>query len=136
VRRFVDAYEENLDLWELAEDMSAINPYFRKLRMEHRQLLARKVRSGIEGSLAGGNVRGMDLEVTADILAGMLEAACHGNFREGPRRSAEVLAQHIATIWGRALGYIPLDASSRQVAGRSAGAKSARKAPPAKPRRA
>lgn len=108
IRRFIVAYEENLDLWELAEDMSAANPRFRQLRIEHHMLLARKIRRGIEGA-AAGNVEGLDLDVLASILAGMLEAACRINFREGPRLDVDGLAQHIATIWGRALGYIPVE---------------------------
>jgi AcrR family transcriptional regulator len=106
IRRFIVAYEENLDLWELAEDMSATNPRFRQLRTEHHRLLARKIRRGIESSVDPAHIEGLDLDVLANILAGMLEAACRVNFREGPRQDVDVLTDHIATVWGRALGYI------------------------------
>lgn len=109
IRRFVISYEENLDLWELAEDMSAENPRFRELRVEHHRLLARKIRRGIEGAGRPTHVEGLDLDVLSSILAGMLEAACRVNFREGPKIEADALATHIATIWGRALGYISSD---------------------------
>ena len=109
IRRFISAYEENLDLWKLAEDMSATNPHFRALRMEHHRLLARKIRRGIEGAGASSRIRGMDLDVLSSILAGMLEAACRVNFENSPIVSVNVLADHVATIWGRALGYISVD---------------------------
>lgn len=109
VRRFISSYEENLDLWELAEDMSAANPRFRELRGEHHRLLARKVRRGIEDAGRGRHLQGLDIDVLAGILAGMLEAACRANFREGPKIEVDALATHIATIWGRALGYISVD---------------------------
>jgi AcrR family transcriptional regulator len=113
VRRFVDAYQENLDLWELAEDMSATNPAFRELRTSHHRLLARKVRSGIQGSLASSHIAGLDLDIVSDILASMLEAACRANFRQGLERSPEVLAGHISTVWGRTLGYIAIEDGGR-----------------------
>jgi len=105
IRRFISAYGENLDLWELAEDMSATNPSFRKLRMEHHRLLARKIRSGIEGSIDVGDVAGLDLHILSNILGGMLEAACRASFREGLDVDVDVLTEHIAIVWGRALGY-------------------------------
>jgi AcrR family transcriptional regulator len=97
--------QANLDLWELAEDMSATNPQFRKLRNEHHALLARKVCKGIEGSLPFGHIDGLDVEVLGEILAGMLESACRSNFRGGKNWPNEVLARHMAEVWGRALGY-------------------------------
>jgi AcrR family transcriptional regulator len=107
IRRFIESYEENLDLWELAEDMSATNPQFRRLRTEHHELLARKIRNGIEGSRSKGDLAGLDTEVLGNVLASMLEAACRVNFQEGPRRDVDVLTTHLATIWVRALGYVP-----------------------------
>jgi AcrR family transcriptional regulator len=112
IRRFISSYEENLDLWKLAEDMSATNPRFRQLRSEHHRLLARKIRRGIEGAGDASRVQGMDLDVLASILAGMLEAACRVNFVDGPKVSVDVLADHVATVWGRALGYISVDQTS------------------------
>jgi AcrR family transcriptional regulator len=105
IRRFIESYEENLDLWELAEDMSATNPHFRKLRIEHHELLARKIRNGIDGSRGNADLAGLDSEVLGSVLASMLEAACRVNFREGPRCDIDVLTTHIATVWVRALGY-------------------------------
>jgi AcrR family transcriptional regulator len=105
IQRFIVAYQANLDLWELAEDMSATNPQFRKLRNEHHALLARKVCKGIEGSLPFGHIDGLDVEVLGEILAGMLESACRSNFRGGKNWPIEVLARHMAEVWGRALGY-------------------------------
>jgi len=113
IQRFITAYGDNLDLWELAEDMSATNPHFLKLRIEHHHLLARKIRSGIEGSIDAGNVAGLDLDVLANILAGMLEAACRVNFREGLKRDVDVLTDHVATVWGRALGYVTVEPHRR-----------------------
>jgi AcrR family transcriptional regulator len=112
IQRFVSSYEENLDLWKLAEDMSATNPRFRELRIEHHRLLARKIRRGIEGAGPASRVEGLDLEVLSSILAGMLEAACRANFGEGPKVSVDLLADHLATVWGRALGYITVDQPS------------------------
>jgi hypothetical protein len=109
IQRFIVAYQANLDLWELAEDMSATNPQFRKLRNEHHALLARKVCRGIEGSLQFGHIDGLDVEVLGEILAGMLESACRSNFRGGKNWPIEVLASHMAEVWGRALGYVTVE---------------------------
>jgi AcrR family transcriptional regulator len=109
IRRFITAYEENLDLWELAEDMSAANNRFRELRVEHHRLLARKIRRGIEDAGEISHVERLDLDLLSSILAGMLEAACRVNFFDGQKVDVDALATHIATIWGRALGYIGLD---------------------------
>lgn len=105
IERFISSYRANLELWELAEDMSATNPDFRKLRIEHHALLARKVARGIKGSIAFSDIDGLEPDVLAEILASMLESACRSNFRGGKNWPEDVLAAHLTEVWRRALGY-------------------------------
>lgn len=106
IERFISSYRANLELWELAEDMSATNPEFRKLRNDHHSLLVRKVARGIKGSIAFSDIDNLEPEVLAEILAGMLESTCRANFRDGRSWPEDVLAAHLTEVWKRALGYV------------------------------
>lgn len=106
VHRFLTAYRENIDLWELAEDMAASNPHFRKLRIQHRRFLVRRIRRGIEGSLAFGNIEGLNVDIVAEMLGGVLQEISRVNFREYEDWPVDLLVDNIVQVWGRVLGYV------------------------------
>jgi AcrR family transcriptional regulator len=107
VHRFLTAYQENLDLWELAEDIAATNATFRVRRVEHRRFLVERIRRGIEGSLEYGNVEGLDIPILAEIFAGILHEVARTNFRDREDWPIDVLVDNISIVWARAAGYAP-----------------------------
>jgi AcrR family transcriptional regulator len=107
VDRYVAAAEENVDLWRLLDDMSATNRRFLTIRDEQRRQFARKIARGIEGSLSQATLDGMNTEIVAELLAGMVDEACSVRFLRGRSWPREELVDHLVTIWGRAVGYVP-----------------------------
>lgn len=106
VDRYVRAFEENVDLWRLLDDMSASNPHFLEIREDHRRQFVHKIERGIEGSVSQAHVEGLRTDIIAELLAGMVDEICSIRFLRGRDWSREELVGHIVTVWGRAVGYI------------------------------
>lgn len=106
VDRYVSAFEENVGLWRLLDDMSASNPHFLEIRDGHRRQFVQKIQRGIEGSLSQAHVEGMRTDIVAELLAAMVDEICSIRFLRGRDWSREELVAHIVTVWGRAVGYI------------------------------
>lgn len=115
VDRYVAAFEENVDLWRLLDEMSVTNPRFLELRDETRRQFVRKIQRGIEGSLSQADVGDMRTEIVAELLAGMVDEACSVRFLRGRSWPRHELVDHIVTIWGRAVGYTRVTASRAAV---------------------
>lgn len=105
VDRYVSAFEENVDLWRLLDEMSATNPRFQEIRDDTRREFTRKIQRGIESSLNQADVGSMRTEIMAELLAGMVDEGCSARFLRGRSWPREELVDHIVTIWGRAVGY-------------------------------
>lgn len=106
VARYVSAFEENVDLWRLLDDMSATNPRFLEIRDSHRHQFVRKIQRGIEGSWSQADVGGMRTDIVAELLAAMVDEICSVRFLRERDWSREELVEHIVTVWGRAVGYV------------------------------
>lgn len=105
VDRYVAAFEENVDLWRLLDEMSVTNPRFLELRDDTRRQFVRKIQRGIDGSLSQADVGDMRTDIVAELLAGMVDEACSVRFLRGRSWPRHELVDHIVTIWGRAVGY-------------------------------
>jgi AcrR family transcriptional regulator len=105
VDRYVSAFEENVDLWRLLDEMSATNPRFHEIRDDTRRQFVWKIQRGIEDSFNQANVGTMRTDIMAELLAGMVDEACSVRFLRGRSWPRDELVDHIVTIWGRAVGY-------------------------------
>ena len=124
VRRFLEEFDHNRELWLLLDQMSAMDPGFEDLRERWRRAFVTKIRRGIETS-ATESIAQLDSELLAEILAAMVDEICRVAYLEGHEWDVDVLAMHITTLWARGLGYpdrdldeltaelMPLDASRR-----------------------
>lgn len=118
VRRYVHAYGENVELWQLLTDMSAINPRFRVMRDERRRQFVRKIQRGLDGSAGLAKLGGMRTDILAEMLAAMVDEICSVRFMLGRTWDTDELVEHITIVWGRAVGYLP-NASAPTVDGAS-----------------
>lgn len=105
VARYVSAFAYNVDLWRLLEEMSVTDPGFNLIRDQTRQEFARKIRRGIESSREYADIEGLDTEILAELLAGMVDEACAVRYLHGRSWPEEEMVNHIVTVWGRAIGY-------------------------------
>jgi AcrR family transcriptional regulator len=106
VARYVSGFADNVDLWLLLDQMSATNPRFTELRDSYRRQFVRKIQRGIESSGAHARMDGMQPDIVAELLAGMVDEACTARFLRGRSWPQDVLVDQIVTVWGRAVGYL------------------------------
>ncbi|SNR53468.1 TetR/AcrR family transcriptional regulator [Blastococcus mobilis] len=106
VARYVSGFAENVDLWLLLDQMSASNPRFTRLRDDYRRQFVHKIQRGIESSGAHARMDGMEPEIVAELLAGMVDEACTARFLRGRTWPQDVMVDNIVTVWGRAVGYL------------------------------
>lgn len=106
VARYVSGFADNVDLWLLLDQISATNPRFTRIRDDYRQQFVHKIERGIESSGARARLDGMQPEILAELLAGMVDEACTARFLRGRSWPQDVLVDNIVTVWGRAVGYL------------------------------
>lgn len=111
VRRFIEAYGEDRDLWLLLDQRSSLEPSFKKLSDEWFHQLARSIRHGIASAETPALPPGLDPEVLAQILAAMLSDSTRAFYQEDRGWTLDEMADEIATIWSLTLGY---DTTPRQ----------------------
>lgn len=115
VARYVSGFADNVDLWRLLDQMSVANPRFTEIRDEYRRRFVRKIKRGIESSGDHAKIGSMRPAILAELLAGMLYEACTVRYLRGRSWPEDQLVDHIATVWGRAVGYlsndVPVDAA-------------------------
>lgn len=104
VRRFLEEFDRNRDLWLLLDQMAAMDPRFGDLRDRWRQAFVGKIRRGIETS-ASESIEGLDSGLLAEVMAAMVDEICRVAYLEGHEWDTDVLALHITTLWARGLGY-------------------------------
>lgn len=108
VRRFLEEFGDNRDLWLLLDQMTATDPAFATLRAHWREEFVARIRRGI-GSAATPATAGLDTQLLAEILAAMVDEICRVLYLEGRHWELDTVALHITTLWARGLGYPAAD---------------------------
>ncbi|HUP76679.1 MAG TPA: TetR/AcrR family transcriptional regulator [Acidimicrobiales bacterium] len=103
VRRYVESFDENKELWRLLDQSAATEPEFAELRRHSHRRFIRHVQRGLELSVAPTTFGALKPEIVAQLLGSMLHEACRQSYLEGPWQEPAVLADHIATLWVRAI---------------------------------
>lgn len=104
VRRFLEEFGENRDLWLLLDQMTAIDPTFTGMREHWRDVFVTRIYRGIESS-ATRATNGLDTRVLAEILAAMVDEICRVIYLEDRLWDPDTVALHITILWARGLGY-------------------------------
>ena len=104
VHRFVEAYGEDRDLWLLLDQRSSLEPTFRKLSDQWFHELASGIRLGMASAGTPALLPGLDPEILAQVLAGMLFDSTRALYQENSRWTPDELADEISTIWALILG--------------------------------
>jgi len=105
VHRFVEAYGEDRDLWLLLDQRSSLEPTFKTLSDQWFQQLATSIRDGMASVETPALMPGLDPEILAQVLAGMLFDSTRAYYQENSRWTSDELADEISTIWSLTLGY-------------------------------
>jgi AcrR family transcriptional regulator len=105
VRGFIEAYGQDRDLWLLLDQRSSVEPIFKKLSDQWFRQLATSIMHGMASAKAPALMPGLDPEVLAQVLAGMLFDSTRALHQENPRWTPDELADEISTIWSLTLGY-------------------------------
>ncbi|MTV26795.1 TetR/AcrR family transcriptional regulator [Nitriliruptoraceae bacterium ZYF776] len=108
VRRFLEEFGDNQDLWLLFDHMTATDPTFTALRDNWRAEFVARIRRGIESAATPATAT-LDTQVLAEILAAMVDEVCRVLYLEGRRWHPDTVALHITTLWARGLGYPAAD---------------------------
>ena len=111
VRRFIEAYGEDRDLWLLLDQRSSLEPSFKKLRDEWFHQLATSILHGMGSAGAPALMPGLDPEILAQIFAAMLSDSTRAFYQEDFSWTADEMADEIAAIWSLTLGLTGTDAA-------------------------
>ena len=104
VRRFLEEFGENRDLWLLFDQMTVTEPALTRLRDHWREEFVERIHRGIESS-ANASTEALDTHILAEILAAMVDEICRAIYLDGRPWDAGTVALHITTLWARGLGY-------------------------------
>lgn len=105
VRRFIEEFGEDRDLWLLLDQRSSLEPTFKKLSDQWFQQLASSIMRGMVSTETPGMMRGLDPEILAQVFAAMLLDSTRAAYQEGHRWTTDEMADEISAIWSRTLGY-------------------------------
>ncbi|MBS2532623.1 TetR/AcrR family transcriptional regulator [Catenulispora sp. NF23] len=111
VRRFIEVYGDDRDLWLLLDQCGSVESAFKKLSDQWFQQLATSILHGIASAEPSALMPGLDPEVLACVLAGMLSDGTRAFYQENPSWSADEFADELSTIWSLTLGYDRVSAS-------------------------
>jgi AcrR family transcriptional regulator len=112
VRRFIQAYDEDRDLWLLLDQRSSLESTFKTLSDQWFDQLATSIMHGMASAETPALMPGLDPEVLAQVLAGMLLDSTRALYQENSSWTPDELADEISTIWSLTLGYDRLSSSS------------------------
>lgn len=108
VRDFLHVCEEHRDLWDLLEQMAAVDEAAAGLRAGLRSTFAERIQRGIELT----PTRDAD-ELDPAIVAELLTAMVFRFARTGALPSTpDILALHVAAVWARAIGLPQRDVTA------------------------
>lgn len=105
VRRFIEEYGEDRDLWRLLDQRSSLEPTFKKLSDQWFQQLASSIMRGMVSTDTPGLMRGVDPEILAQVFAAMLSDSTRAAYQESHSWKPDEMADQISAIWSRTLGY-------------------------------
>ncbi|WP_433723191.1 TetR/AcrR family transcriptional regulator [Nocardia sp. CA-129566] len=105
VRRFIEEFGENRDLWLLLDQRSSLEPTFKKLSDQWFQQLAGSIMRGMVSTETPGLMRGLDPGILAQVFAAMLSDSTRAAYQENHSWTTDELADEISAIWSRTLGY-------------------------------
>ncbi|MDN3059777.1 TetR/AcrR family transcriptional regulator [Streptomyces sp. SRF1] len=105
VRRFIEEFGENRDLWLLLDQRSSLEPAFKTLSEQWFQQLAGSIARGMISTDTPGLLPGLDPEVLAHVFAAMLSDSTRAAYQEDRPWSADEMADEISRIWSLTLGY-------------------------------
>lgn len=111
VRRFIEAYGEDRDLWLLLDQRSSLESTFKKLSDQLFHRLATSIMHGMASAETPALMPGLDPEILAQVLAGMLSDSTRALYQENSSWTPDELADEISTIWSLTLGYGPVSPS-------------------------
>lgn len=104
VRRFIDAYGEDRDLWLLLDQRSSLESSFQKLRDQWFHQLAASIVHGMASAGTPALLPGLDLEILAQIFAAMLSDSTRAFYQENYSWTPDEMADEMAAIWSLTLG--------------------------------
>jgi AcrR family transcriptional regulator len=105
IRRFIEAYGEDRDLWLLLDQRSSLEPIFKKLNDQWFRQLATGIRHGMVSAETRALMPGLDPEILAQVLAAMLSDSTRAFYQEKYSWTPDEMAAGIVTIWSLTLGY-------------------------------
>jgi AcrR family transcriptional regulator len=105
VRRFIEAYGEDRDLWLLLDQRSSLESSFKKLSDQWFHQLVSSIMHGMASAATPALMPGLDPETLAQILAAMLSDSTRAFYQENCSWTLDEMADEIATIWSLTLGY-------------------------------
>lgn len=105
VRRFVEAYGEDRDLWLLLDQRSSMDSTFTRLSDQWFQQLATSIVNGMDSADTPGLMPGLDPKILSHVLAAMLSESTRAFYQENYGWSPDEMADEISTIWSLTLGY-------------------------------
>ncbi|GAB3568556.1 hypothetical protein GCM10027445_18960 [Amycolatopsis endophytica] len=120
VRRFIEEFGEDRDLWLLLDQRSSIEPVFKELSDQWFQRLAGGIAREMVATETPGLLRGLDPEILAQVFAAMLSDSTRAAYQEGYSWTGDEMADEISSIWSRTLGYTEMTASAEDGATRPA----------------
>ncbi|PRY41628.1 TetR/AcrR family transcriptional regulator [Umezawaea tangerina] len=105
VRRFVQAFGEDRDLWLLLDQRSSLEPAFKKLNDQWFHQLTADIMHGMASAKTSVPTPGLDPGILAQVLAAMLSDSTRALYQEDSSWTPDELVDEISTIWSLALGY-------------------------------
>jgi AcrR family transcriptional regulator len=105
VRRFIEEFGENRDLWLLLDQRSSLEPAFKELSEQWFEQLASGIARGMVSTDTPGLLPGLDPDVLAHVFAAMLSDSTRAAYQDRRPWSADEMAEEISRIWSLTLGY-------------------------------
>ena len=104
IEQFVEAYLQDCALRKLLDGGSAGSEKFQLVKLELRRSLALEIRRGIETLKSHVDLNEIDAQITALMLASMLEGTCARLLLYGRTQNPDTIVAHLTAVWLRALG--------------------------------
>lgn len=101
VRDFFEQVNASRDLWQLMEEMAAVDDGAARLRADLRQSFASRIARGIELS-GDGSPQQLDPLITAELLTAIVFRFARRDYLPG---DVDTVAFHVTMLWARGLEF-------------------------------